>query len=105
MSDDKPSPLKDALKGFGLLFRAAKNVATRLPTKGVEDAMLTSAREVGRAIENVATRIDREVFGQAVFGQKERTGPPKDASQRADAQSATATQEPKPEAPKPPDAA
>src|SRR5579872_4267950 len=63
MSDDKPDPLRDTLKGLGLLFRAARTVAARIPTKNLEDAVVTSAREVGRAIENVATTLERGVFG------------------------------------------
>ncbi|MDP9149979.1 MAG: hypothetical protein M3O36_08585 [Myxococcota bacterium] len=111
MSEDKPSPLKDAVKGVGLLFRAAKNVAarlpTRLPTKGLEDAMLTSAREVGRAIENVAAHIDKELFGQAVFG-KNDTGKNKSGAPHGASPPVTAVPNPaplEPPAPKPPDAA
>jgi hypothetical protein len=45
MSDDRPNPLSDVAKGLGLLFRAARTV-------------------VGRAIENVAATIEREVLGK-----------------------------------------
>ena len=64
MTDEKPTPLQDVRKGLGLLFRAAKTAVERLPTGGVEEVVVTSAREVGRAIENVATAIEREVFGK-----------------------------------------
>ena len=64
MTDEKSTPLRDVRKGLGLLFRAAKTAAEKLPTRGVEEAVLTSAREVGRAIENVAMTIEREVFGK-----------------------------------------
>jgi hypothetical protein len=69
MSDDKaPNPLTDVRKGLGLLFRAARTTARKLPTtnlgKEFEHAVVTSAREVGRAIENVATTIEREVRGR-----------------------------------------
>jgi hypothetical protein len=64
MSDDKPRPLEDVRKGLGLLFRAAKTAVEKLETRGVEDVVVTSAREVGRAIENVASAIEREVFGK-----------------------------------------
>ncbi len=69
MSDDKaPNPLTDLRKGLGLLFRAAKTTARKLPTTNLgrefEQAVVTSAREVGRAIENVATTIEREVRGR-----------------------------------------
>ena len=64
MTDEKPTPFQDVRKGLGLLFRAAKTAVERLPTGGVEEVVVTSAREVGRAIENVATAIEREVFGK-----------------------------------------
>jgi hypothetical protein len=69
MSDEKPNPFEDVRKGLGLLFRAAKTAAQKLPTTKVEEVVATGAREVGRAIENVASTIEREVFGQ-------RGGPP-----------------------------
>lgn len=61
MSDDRPNPLTDVRKGLGLLFRAARTAVSRLPKGDLEEAVVTSAREVGRAIENVATTIEREV--------------------------------------------
>jgi hypothetical protein len=64
MPDDKPSPLDDVRKGLGLLFRAARTTVEKLPTKDLEEAVVTSAREVGRAIENVGKTIEREVFGK-----------------------------------------
>lgn len=63
MPDDKPNPLDDVRKGLGLLFRAAKTTVEKLPTKDLEEVVVTSAREVGRAIENVGKTIEREVFG------------------------------------------
>jgi hypothetical protein len=64
MSDDRPNPLTDVRKGLGLLFRAARTAVSRLPKGDLEDAVVTSAREVGRAIENVATTLEREVLGK-----------------------------------------
>jgi hypothetical protein len=64
MSDDKPNPFDDVRKGLGLLFRAAKTTVERLPTKDLEEVVVTSAREVGRAIENVGRTLEREVFGK-----------------------------------------
>jgi hypothetical protein len=61
--NDKPNPLEDVRKGLGLLFRAAKTTVEKLPTKDVEDAVLTTAREVGRAVESVGRTLEREVFG------------------------------------------
>lgn len=62
--DDKPNPLEDVRKGLGLLFRAAKTSIEKLPTKDLEDVVVTSAREVGRALENVGKTIEREVLGK-----------------------------------------
>jgi len=62
MSEDDPNPLVDVAKGLGLLFRAARTAAKKLPSKELEDAVMTSAKEVGRAFENVAATIEREVF-------------------------------------------
>jgi hypothetical protein len=68
MGDDKPNPLNDTIKGLGLLFRAARTVAAKIPTKNLEEVVTTSAREVGRAFENVAstvaTSIERGVLGK-----------------------------------------
>jgi hypothetical protein len=61
--NDKPNPLEDVRKGLGLLFRAAKTTVEKLPTKDVEEAVITTAREVGRAVESVGRTIEREVFG------------------------------------------
>jgi hypothetical protein len=69
--DKPPDPLSDTLKGLGLLFRAARTVAKKIPTKDLEEVVATSAREVGRAIENVATTIERNVRG----GKKPGSGP------------------------------
>jgi hypothetical protein len=64
MSDDRPNPLTDVRKGLGLLFRAARTTISRLPKGDLEEAVVTSAREVGRAIENVASTLEREVLGK-----------------------------------------
>jgi hypothetical protein len=54
MSDpDKPNPVDDLRKGLGLLFRAAKTTFEKLPTEQIEEAVLSGAKEVGRALENV----------------------------------------------------
>src|SRR5271166_2663298 len=63
MSDD-PNPLKDVREGLGLLLRAARSAARKWPTTDLEEVVATSAREVGRAIENVAATIEREVFAK-----------------------------------------
>jgi hypothetical protein len=61
MPDDKPNPIEDVRKGLGLLFRAARGAVEKLPTKELEEVVVTSAREVGRALENVGKTIEREV--------------------------------------------
>jgi hypothetical protein len=91
MSDDKPDPLSDVIKGLGLIFRAAKTTVERMPKKGLEDAVLETAREVGRAIENVAGAIEREVLGTKGESKTAANDPPKAPADR--------------EPPKPPDAA
>jgi hypothetical protein len=97
MSDDKPTPLEDVRKGLGLLFRAARAAVEKLPTRSVEDVVVTSAREVGRAIENVASTIEREVFG--------KKGPPARPESATKPEDDKPAEEAKPGEPKPPDAA
>ena len=67
-NDEKPDPLDDVKKGLGLLFRAAKTAAQKLPTQPLEKVVLDGAREVGRAVENVtqtvASTIEKQVFGK-----------------------------------------
>jgi hypothetical protein len=75
MSDDRPNPLTDVRKGLGLLFRAARTAVSRLPKGDLEEAVVTSAREVGRAIENVATTIEREVLGKRAPGERGASSP------------------------------
>jgi hypothetical protein len=62
--DQKPDPIDDVRHGLGLLLRAAKTAIDKIPTRDFEEAVSTSAREVGRAIETVSKAIDREVFGK-----------------------------------------
>ncbi len=76
MSDEKPDPLSDVIKGLGLILRAARTTVERLPKKGLEEAVLETAREVGRAIENVAGAVEREVLGRkGPAGDEERSRP------------------------------
>ncbi len=76
MSDDRPNPLTDVRKGLGLLFRAARTAVSRLPKGDLEEAVVTSAREVGRAIENVATTLEREVLGKRTRGEPPKPSDP-----------------------------
>jgi len=79
MSEDDPNPLVDVAKGLGLLFRAARTAAKKLPSKELEEAVVTSAKEVGRAFENVAATIEREVFRGRPRGGAQPTPPGEDA--------------------------
>lgn len=74
MSDDhseKPDPIEDVRKGLGLLFRAAKSTLEQLPTRSLEEAVVSGAREVGRAIENVTGAIDKQLFKRDSAGAPE----------------------------------
>jgi len=86
MSDEKPTPLRDVRKGLGLLFRAAKTAVEKLPKRGVEEVVVTSAREVGRAFENVASTIEREVRGKLERFERpaRQDGEPKEPEARKD---------------------
>ena len=88
--DQKPDPFEDVRKGLGLLFRAAKTTIEKLPTKDIEQVVVTTAREVGRAVENVGKTIERDVFGG------------KGESKKAPTDEATKPEEPKADEPKPP---
>jgi hypothetical protein len=83
--NDKPNPLEDVRKGLGLLFRAAKTTVEKLPTKDVEEAVITTAREVGRAVESVGRTIEREVFGGKRKGDEAKPEDPKTDEPKADA--------------------
>jgi hypothetical protein len=104
--DDKPTALQDVRKGLGLLFRAAKTAVEKLPKGGVEEVVVTSAREVGRAIENVASAIEREMFGQKSRERSEhKSDPSQPAPDAAQPPEDSPSDEAKPSEPKPPDAA
>ncbi len=84
-NDEKSDPLDDVKKGLGLLFRAAKTAAKNLPTQPIEKVVLDSAREVGRAVENVASSIEKEMFGDRSDRKKNDTSKTNDAPPPADA--------------------
>jgi uncharacterized protein YndB with AHSA1/START domain len=71
-------PLEDVRQGLGLLFRAAKGAIEKLPTKEVETAVVSGAREVGRAIESVGKTIEREVFKKGSGGEGDGARKPDD---------------------------
>jgi hypothetical protein len=79
-TDPKPSALQDLTKGLGLLFRAAKTTLQKLPTGELEEAVITSAKEVGRAIENVTQTVshtvEKQIFRRPSEAQRpEEAGP------------------------------
>jgi hypothetical protein len=77
MSDEKkPDPVDDLKKGLGLLFRAAKTAVDELPTGKLEEVVKTGAREVGRAIENVTSTIDEQIFHNKPHGKAQSAPPP-----------------------------
>jgi hypothetical protein len=90
MGEDRPNPLTDVRKGLGLLFRAARTAVGKLDTTDLEEVVVTSAREVGRALENVATALEREVLGK---NKKEGGGPPADRAGRSGSTDAAAPPE------------
>lgn len=69
MSDDqKPKPLDDLKQGLGLLFRAAKGAAEKLPLDKVEEVAKDAAKEMGRAVETIGDEADKlfkKVTGEA----------------------------------------
>jgi hypothetical protein len=73
---DKPDPIEDVRKGRGLLFRAAKSTLDQLPTRQFEDAVVSGAREVGRAIENVTDAIDKQIFKRGSVPPNAEAGAP-----------------------------
>ena len=61
--DEKSDPIEDVRKGLGLLLRAARSTIEKVPAKDIEQAVVTTAREVGRAIGTIGKTIERDVFG------------------------------------------
>jgi hypothetical protein len=61
--EEEPRAFDDMRKGLGLLFRAARTAVKNLPTDPIEKVVVDGAREVGRAVENVASSIEKELFG------------------------------------------
>jgi hypothetical protein len=74
--EEEPTPFQDVRKGLGLLFRAARTAVKKLPTDPLEKVVVDGAREVGRAVENVASTIEKELFGTSHLGPKGAPPPP-----------------------------
>jgi len=77
--DDKPDAIEDVKKGLGLLFRAAKTAVKKLPTEPIERVVIDGAKEVGRAVENVASTLEKEVFGDRSKKEDKHEDKPEDA--------------------------
>src|SRR5260221_8900379 len=61
MSDDqqKPKPVEDLREGLGLLWRAAKGAAEKVPVEKVEDVAKDAAKEMGRAVETIGDEVGK----------------------------------------------
>jgi hypothetical protein len=85
--EEEPKPFDDVRKGLGLLFRAARTAVKSLPTDPIEKVVVDGAREVGRAVENVANTIEKELFGTTHTARKSApppADPPKDDAPPSD---------------------
>ena len=98
-TDPKPSALQDLTKGLGLLFRAAKTTLQKLPTGELEEAVIRSAKEVGRAIENVTQTVSHTVEKQIFRRPSEAPRPPEEPSAEPAAKGSTGASASPPEKP------
>jgi hypothetical protein len=97
--DDKPSPIEDLRKGLGLLFRAAKTTLEKLPTGELEEAVMTSAKEVGRAIENVTQTVEKQIFRRPGVSTPHETTPDEAKAEGKNAEEKKGPGEPPPDVP------
>ena len=58
MSDEK-KPLDDLKEGLGLLYRAAKGAAAKIPTEKIETTAKGAVKEVGKAVESLGSEVDK----------------------------------------------
>jgi hypothetical protein len=79
--NEKPNPIDDLRKGLGLLFRAAKTTIEKLPTGEIEQAVMSGAKEVGRAIENVAHTVEQQVLRKPSVRAPSESPPPNGANE------------------------
>ncbi|MBS2013013.1 MAG: hypothetical protein JST00_09010 [Deltaproteobacteria bacterium] len=70
MSEEKPKPIDDLKQGLGLLFRAAKGAVEKIPTEKIEDAVKDGAKEVTKAVEAVASEVDKVIVRATTGSQK-----------------------------------
>ena len=59
MSDDQKKPLEDLKEGIGLIFKAAKGAASKIPTQKIEGAAKGAVKEVGKAVESLGSEVDK----------------------------------------------
>ncbi|MFO0675451.1 MAG: hypothetical protein U0169_02880 [Polyangiaceae bacterium] len=69
-----PDPMEDLREGLGLLFRAARTAVEKLPTKDLEEAVVSGAKEVERAVKSVAEAVESQFAGR----KSEPAPPPSD---------------------------
>lgn len=55
-SSEDADPVDELKKGLGMLFRAAKHAAEKLPTERIENVVRTGAKEVERVVEQIPKR-------------------------------------------------
>src|SRR5512142_2459377 len=80
MSDDeKPKPLEDLKAGLGLLFRAAKGAAEKLPLEKVEEVAKDAAKEIGKAVETIGDEADK-LYKKATGSEQPPKGAAPDAA-------------------------
>ena len=90
MSKDNPDAVEELKKGLGHLFNAAKSAVNDLPTKDLEDAVLTGVKEVGRALGNVKDTLETEFLGKHEKHDKTSSSQPAAAPSEAHSSSAPA---------------
>jgi hypothetical protein len=93
--EEKPNALEDLRKGLGLLFRAAKTTLEKLPTGELEAAVISGAKEVGRAIENVSHTVEEQILRKPSV-RVASDSPPKPESPAPSAAGAADAKDPKP---------
>ena len=89
---DAADAVAELKKGLGHLFNAAKSAVNDLPTKNLEDAVLTGVKEVGRALGNVKDTLESELLGKTEKASAPPPAQPASASPTPAAPDPSATQ-------------
>src|SRR5689334_17955980 len=82
MSDEK-KPLDDLKEGLGLLYRAAKGAASKIPTEKIETTAKGAVKEVGKAVESLGSEVDKlwsSAAGLDKDGKQQAAPPPPPAN-------------------------